>query len=402
MTLEELAREFEKAPKKLMKSKANELLFAEDYPEGRMQFVCAAMNDESEQLQNTCKNLLELPEGAKHLVRALNNLQEIGHHGALCFAQAIYNTLENDWDDETRHLKFNQILDSVSSDLRTGIGWLSEKAAQMLDSERLSNDTRLQLWIHWCAAILRSSPDAAPLIEDIAPRRPQNLTKSNINALMDAFKNDQIPWDTRSASAYLLLGNQLISPTKAQDFVEEAYASFPLEALEGVEILAIAIESDASALAEYDVIQSKLAQVRQENLILKEMKADDFLRASTCVFQNLKNLPKSDLEIALSLTDSPKQERLIKTALIDDTRKADWIFIAKKNNLLKPLGTVFFNNIDLENPICIDFSSEIVSALLDNHNADAKKADLWMDAAQNNDLNTLKSEISWWSSFCEN
>ena len=401
MTPEEFAREFEKAPKNLMKSKANEILFAEDYPEGRMQFVCKAMNDECASLKSDIQKLLEQPEGARHLVRALNNLTEIGHHGSLCFAQAVYDSLENDWDSETKLLKFIQILDSVSASLRTGLGWLSEKSAQILDSGHLNNECRVKIWMHWCMAVLRSNSDASPLIEELAPRRPLNLSKTIANALLNAFKSDEFAWDHRSAAAFLLLGNQLISLSCAQAFVDDAYACFPLEALEGVEILAIAVENDASSLAEFDVIQAKLAQIRQENLYLRDMPIDEFQNASLNVFQNLKNLPKTALEMALSLPDSEKNDRLIKSAFIDDARRADWIYVAHKNGRLKQLSGVFFKKIDMENPLCISFCSDLMTALLDHFNADAVKADDWFEHAKNNDISALQADILYWIAFCE-
>ena len=52
MNYEEIAREFEKTPKSLMSAKPKELLFAEDYPEGRMKIVCAAMDQDLEMLRS--------------------------------------------------------------------------------------------------------------------------------------------------------------------------------------------------------------------------------------------------------------------------------------------------------------------------------------------------------------
>ncbi|MBQ8035442.1 MAG: hypothetical protein IJ268_00450, partial [Proteobacteria bacterium] len=133
----DFAREFEKAPKNLMKAKPNELLFAKDYPEGRMQVVCAAMNEDRALLDNMVDKLLSEPEGEKHLVRALNNLKAIGHHGSLIFSEAIFEALEKTWDQPTMLLKFLQILDCVTYELRTGLGWIGEKAGALLDSGKL-------------------------------------------------------------------------------------------------------------------------------------------------------------------------------------------------------------------------------------------------------------------------
>ncbi len=401
MTPEELAREFEKSPKSLMKAKPNELLFAEDYPEGRMQFVCAAMNEDEDALRAGIQKIQAMPEGDKHLVRALNNLKTIGHKGALCFSKAIFDAMEPVWDAATQQLKFLQILDAVGSDLRTGMGWISEKAAQILDEAKVPGDARIRIWIHWCAAVLRSSPEATPLIEQLAPRRPGHLSKPQINALRDAVRDEAAPWDIRSASIWLLLGNQLVSIETAQSFAEEAYASFPLEALEGVEILTIAIEDDATKLAEYDVIQAKLSQIRKENLFLRDMPASDFIEASERIFQTQEQLPKSALELALQLQECSKRDRMILSALIDDARKADWIWLAHKSNAIKQLGTSFFEHFCTDNPLIIALSENIVELLLENYNANAMMAEEWMQAAADDDKEAMQRNALQWADFCK-
>lgn len=399
MTYEEFAREFEKCPKNLMKALPNALLFAEDYPEGRMQLVCAAMNKEEKVLQESIARLMTREEGARHLVRTLNNLKTIGHHGALLFAQKLFSALEHDWDEETHLQKFMQILDSISADLRTGMDWIDNHAIQMLDEGHLSTENKVKLWLRWCAAVLRSSPEAAPLLENLCPRRPKDLPKSQIRALKDACDDDTAPWDIRSAAMYLLLGNRLISLNQAQSFVEQAYAAFPLEALEGVEILAIAVEHDASVLAEFDVIQGKLSQVRKENLILKDMKHDAFIAASERVFQS--PLPQNAIDVALSLQSADKSDRMILTTFIDDARRADWFHVARKANALKSLGAIFFAHFDAQNPLLRAFSADFVTTLLENCNADALMAQTWCDAFDAEDIETLTTQASSWQAFCQ-
>ena len=104
----DFAREFEKAPKNLMKAKPNELLFADDYSEGRMQIVCAAMNEERKALDEMVGKVLAEPEGEKHLVRALNNLKTIAHHGARIFAQAIFETLEKRYSETADNYEYQK------------------------------------------------------------------------------------------------------------------------------------------------------------------------------------------------------------------------------------------------------------------------------------------------------
>ena len=395
----DFAREFEKAPKNLMKAKPNELLFADDYSEGRMQIVCAAMNEERKTLDEMIGAVLAEPEGEKHLVRALNNLKTIAHHGSRIFAQAIFETLEKTWDHPTMMLKFLQILDCVSYELRTGLGWIGAKAASLLDG-RLSGEERFKLWMHWCAAVLRSSAEAAPLIEELGPRRPNGLNKTQANALRDALKDEQMTWDMRAASLYLLLGNQLIAIDKAQAFVESAYASFPLESLEGVEILAIAVEQDASALAEYDVIQAKLAQIRQENLYLRDMSPENFVSASLRVFSEQASLADTPLQIALSLQSADKNDRMLMSAYIDDARRGDWIYLAKKSNSLRALCACFFEHFVPENAVLRAFSMDVVNALVALANADALLAEHWIEAVERNDTDALRADAPKWCVFC--
>lgn len=400
MTPDEFARELEKTPKLLIKAKPQECLFAEDYPEGRMQFVCHAMNGEREALQKVVDRILEGEDGPKHLVRALNNLKEIGHQGAILFADVLFHAIP--WiDDATRLQKCIQLLDAVHANLRTGLDWLSTQAAHALDHDELNRDAQLKLWIHWCAAILRSSPDAAPLIEDLAPRRPLNLQKSSLNALKETLNDDKSPWDTRAAACFLLLGNQIISLDKAQSFAEHAYANFPLEALEGVEILALAIENDATKLAQFDVIQAKLAQLRHDNLYLRDMSHDAFLRASEKIFAQLPKLPDNPLEIALQLQAKDKNERLILSAFIDDARRADWLFVAHKARATRSLALAFFQHFPPTNPIAQTFSSALVLKLVDVDNADAVRAEIWQNAVDENDPKTLERETPYWIDFCQ-
>lgn len=401
MTPEEFIREFEKTPKKLMQTKPNVLLFEEDYPEGRMTFVCAAMNGEENKIQNAIEKILVNEDGPRHLVRTLNNIKTIGHAGTLCFAKPIFESLEKSWDTPTRLVKLIQLLDAVSPDLRTGIGWLGDAAARCLDENTLSSEDALNLWMHWCAAILRSSFAPTPLIEQLAPRRPLKLQKTQINAIKDSVSDAKVSWDMQSAAIYLLLGNQLISLERAQNFVETAYASFPLESLEGVEILALAIENDATAFAEFDVIQDKLAQIRKENLYLRDMSQKTFVEASISVFEDLEAVPQTPLEIALCLQNQNKNERLILTAFIDDARRADWFYMARKSTSLRSLCALFFDHFTPENPVIRAFSADLVMALVDNHNADAMSAETWQTAIENDQFDVLADEAPKWAEFCK-
>ena len=398
MTPEELAREFEKTPKSLIKASPKQVLFADDYPEGRMQFVCASMDGDENSLSKAIDEILSQNEGISHIFRALNNLTKINHHGTLFFAKVCFDAVERVSASDVIQLKFIQLLDAVSDELRTGMDWLNDKAAAMSDATT-STDDRIQLWMHWAAAYLRSGQTPDVFVNEILPRRPQNLSRSAAKKIKELFESAS--WDLRSAALCLQLGNRLISLDKAQAFVDDAYACFPLEALEGIEILAIAVEDDAAKLAEMDVIQSKLAQMRRENLYIRDLPLEQFVAASESVFQNLGNMPDTQLKAALALCDLPKGVRLIYTAFIDDARRAEWIHLAIKNGVFKSLSSRFFENIVLENALCVEFSTALVSVLLEHYNADARKTDGWFELVSKQDLAGLRAELPWWIEFCK-
>ena len=393
MTPEEFARELEKTPKNLMKARPGEILFEDDYPEGRMRIVCHAMNGDRDAIGRDIAAVAQV--GTRHLVRALNNLTEIGHDGALLLAELLFDAI--DGDDAARLHKFMQLLDAVSPRLRTGLGWLETRAAALLDGRTLDAQTRIDLWMHWCRAVLRSSPEATPLIEQIAPRRPGNLSRSQHRALMDAYHGENIPWDERSAACFLLLGNQLIALGDAQSFVEKGYAAFPLDAIEGVEILALAVENDATKFAESDAIHAKLSQLRNDNLFLRDMHADAFVAASESVFSRLDAIPPTALELALELQARDKNERLILSAFLDDARRRDWVIMARKFNATPALARIFFAHFDPDNAIVRAFSNDLVHALLEHHNADALRAEAWDMAVEAEDLDALRTEAKYWA-----
>ena len=124
MNPEELAREFEKTPKSLMKASPKQVLFADDYPEGRMQFVCISMDGDENSLNKVIHEILSQNEGISHIFRALNNLTKINHRGTLFFAKMCFQAIETASDGETTMLKFIQLLDAVSDELRTGMDCL--------------------------------------------------------------------------------------------------------------------------------------------------------------------------------------------------------------------------------------------------------------------------------------
>ena len=393
----EMIREFEKAGKAIAKLRGSEILF-DDEP-GKMHFVYLAMNKDEESLDRAISEIVACDEGMRHIVRTLNNVKTIAHEGASCFCKCLYRAMEPTFEDAgVRLQKWIQIVDSVSPLLRTDLGWISEKSKQYLEDRAFSSAQKMDIWLHWCGAMLRSNNLSGVFVDTVGATRPKDLNRAAIHQLKQMLQDTSMRWDLKSGALYLLLGNQLISLDTAQSFVEEAYAGFPLDALEGVETLAIAIEHDAALCAEADAIHEKLGQLRREGLVLKGMKRDDLFEAACAVFEKLSDIEKKPVEIAMHLFDWNKRERLIVSAFIDETRKADWIRIASKvpENLHK-LAFLFFEHFDATHPILRQFAIDIVGALVDNCNVDALRAERLIALCTDGDDEALAGEARHWA-----
>ena len=401
MTQEEFAREFEKAAKSLSKMRGKEVLFKEDVTEGRSQIVFDAMAQDLAALKESAQSIMTLPEGGRHLVRALNNVKTISHTGMMCFVQVIFETLESDWNKTEKVQRFNHILSIITADLRDLPDWLNEKAGLIMDEIADDSELLVELWMQWCAATVRVCSTAHSLIECVGQRRPKNLGKSTIHKLREMIADEQhTGWELRASALYLMLGNHLVSLEFAQNCVDSAYVTFPLEALEGVEILALAIEHDGAQLAEFDVIQDKLAQIRRENLYLRDMNSEAFVEASHHILQILENLPDTPLQLALDLQNYDKNERMILSAFLDDTRRHEWFKLARKSGRLKMLAADFFAHFVAENPIIRTFGVGLMTVLLENCNADASQAEHWYELCDTEQIELLQAESAKWKEWC--
>lgn len=393
----EMIREFEKAGKAIAKMRGNEIIF-DDEP-GRMHFIYLAMNKDEENIDRIISEIISCEDGMRHIVRTLNNVRTIAHEGSLFFCKRLYRAIEPTFEDAgVRLQKWIQIVDAVSPLLRTDLGWISETSMKYLDDRDFSSAQKMDVWLHWCAAMLRANNLSGVFIDTVGATRPKDLNRAAINQLKQMLQDTSTRWDLKSGALYLLLGNQLLSLDTAQAFVEEAYAGFPLDALEGVETLAIAVEHDAAIHAEADAIHEKLAQLRREGLVLKDMKHGDLFEASCAVFENLGNIPTKPIEIAVHLFEWGKRERLIVSAFIDETRKADWMRIAAKvPEDLRKLACLFFEHFDATNPVLRQFAVDVAGALVDNCNVDALRAERLVALCASDDEDALADEARHWA-----
>ncbi len=401
MTNEGLAREFEKAAKSLSKMTGRELLFEEDITEGRSAIVYAAINNDEAEIARIAGQIAAMDEGARHLVRALNNIKAIGHNGMLLYAKAIVDALDksNAWDKPAKLQKLEQLLKAVTENLRDGLGWLDDACIDWLENGGLSREDAFALWNIWCSATLRACAVATSLISEVGVHRPKNLSKDEIRTLRDdAASEDPQKWDDASAALYLLLGNGLVSLDKARDFVERAYTQFPIESLEGVELLALAVEHDAAMLAENDEIQKKLAKL-SEGPALRSLSRDELADAVAAVLAKMAELPDSAYKIALSLQDESPARRLMLAAFIDDTRRSDLLRQACKLDLIRDLAARFFAAFVPEHDVMREFSCALVPVLLENCNVDAMLAQNWLDACDSENIAQLRGDLTKWQSL---
>jgi len=192
-----------------------------------------------------------------------------------------------------------------------------------------------------------------------------------------------------------------MSLRQAQAFLDDAYAAFPLEALEGIEALSIAVETQAAQSAESDVIAEKLARIRSEGLFLRDMQESAFLRAAEKLLSTQSQLPKTAVQFALSLASKDQADRLLATTLLDDARRADFIHLARKYRCLKRLSALFFANFQHHHPLIREFSQAIVASLLENENAHAKMAEDWFKCLEEENFDALALQTKAWREFCE-
>ena len=402
MTEEEFAREFEKAAKLLSKMSGKELLFEEDTTEGRSAIVYAAFNGTDEEIRQSARRIAQMDDGCRRLIRALNNIKAVSHNGTLRFVQAICDALDatpDGWDKSAKLLKITQILDAVTESLRDGLGWLDEACMALLESG-ISHEDRLKLWMSWCAATLRACSVATSLIESVGANRITDLSRSEAKMLRDLTNSDTDEhWDRQSAALYLLLGNGLVTLDQAQDFVERAYTQFPLESLEGVELLALAVENDAAALAEADEIQKRLVQLREDCPALREISRDALETAWENVMRRLPQLPDAPYPVAMSLSDFNKNEQVVLASFLDDTRRSDFLRAACKQGVIRSMASDFFSAFSPEHRLMREFSSALVATLLENCNTDAMLAQQWLDSCDAGDTEQLKSSLPQWQTL---
>lgn len=392
----EIVREFEKTGKAIARMTGREVLFEEDLS-GRELYAFWALEGNEAALGQVVSEIEAMPEGRKNLVRALNNLTKISHKGAVCFAKVIFEALSLSVDEPVLAQKLIQVLDHVSLDLRDGMGWISAQCARYLDGGTLAREMRVELWTHWCMAMLRSCNEASEFIENLAARRPKDLQRATVISLRNKVLDVSVAWDAQSAAVYLLVGNRLMGVDEAQEFVENGYACFPLEALAGVEILMMAVENDASQLAQDDAVQKKLSQMRADDLSLKAISMPSFVEASKRLFVSQKALARTAFEMAMSLPDQDRDLRIVAACLLDDVRLAQWFKMAGKSRaVLEELGGAFFENFDAENPLMRHFGAQFSSFLIDCGNWNARLNEAWQEALETGDGEAVEcARLEW-------
>lgn len=392
----EMLRDFEKSAKALCKLRGTELMF-EDDAVGRQRFVYLAMEGKEEELRAIVQEIAQMPEGGRHIARALNNLKSIGHAGSYLFAKLSYEVLLLEWPIDVQLAKCLHLLSIVLPEFSGELGFLQDHSLVLLKGLKSKTAEYLGLWQALCGCILRSNGDTDALIRLLGPMRQVHMTRRQLEELKATLSDQQVNWEIRASNAYFLLGHKAINLEESMRFLDAAFMSFPLEALVGIEALSIAIEMDASELVESDLINDKLAQVRRDGMILKDIDQESFERSSRQVFAKQAQWSKQALEIAKGLDNHDRAERMLMTTLIDDTRRSDYFELARKFACLKRLSVDFFRHFAPENPFSLVYSQDFVTQLLENENASAREAEAWFEAIDSNDISSLRERATFWA-----
>lgn len=392
----EMLRDFEKSAKALTKLRGTELMF-EDDAIGRQRFVYLAMDGKEEELRAVVQEIAQMPEGARHIARALNNLVSIGHAGSHLFAKLCFEVLLPEWPIDVELTKCLYLLSIVSPEFSGELGFLQDHSLVLLRGLKAKTADYLRLWQALCGCILRSNGDTDALIRLLGPMRQIQMTRRQFDEIKSTLSDQKVSWEIRASNAYFLLGNMVINLEEAMRFLDAAYTSFPLEALVGIEALSIAIEMDASELVESELINDKLAQVRRDGMILRELEQDAFERASAKVFAKQSQWPVEALEIVKGLDTLERSERMLMTTLIDDTRRNDYFEMTRKYACLKLVSKDFFSHFEPTNPFSLAYSQDFVTQLIDNANAPAREAEAWFEAIESNDIERLCELAKFWA-----
>ncbi|MFA5624033.1 MAG: hypothetical protein WC966_03105 [Bradymonadales bacterium] len=241
------AKELAKAAKILSKYKSSTRL---NYDERlRNKIVQAALLDDDHILEEICAEIATAEEGDMHLMRAFNNCMPLANPWALKLAKYLYFSAKS-LEESFKVVKLTQALHSVRDSLPE-LGWLCGEATRCLKdlAKNQSDEDRenyLKLLLALTRAELRTDANAETLIHDIAPLRVNILSKAEEIAFKQSFYEAKNDWEQRSAALFMLSANRDIPYRESLDFIDEAYHSFPLEALKALEALSILVETDFS------------------------------------------------------------------------------------------------------------------------------------------------------------
>lgn len=370
----------------------------EDDAVGRQRFVYLAMEGKEAELRAIIQEISQRPRGGRHIARALNNLKSIGHAASHLFAKLCYEALLPEWPIEVQINKCLHLLSIVSPQFSMSLGFLQERSLELLHSLSSKPTEYFVLWQALCACIFRSNGDTDALIRGLGPMREIQMTRRQLEGIKTTLRDERVDWALRASNVYFLLGNRVITLEEVMRFLDAAYLSFPLEAMGGIEALSIATEMDASEFVEFELIEDKLAQVRRDGMILREVDRSSFEQGSKLFFSSQSRWPKDALVLVRQLDNLERVQRMLMTTLIDDSRRNDFFALAKRYICLKPLSLVFFSHFEPENPLSLGYSRDFVTQLLENENASAREAEAWFEAIDANDLLALGRLLTYWCS----
>lgn len=212
----------------------------------RIQIVRAVLLEDNGTVQEICGQVAQGEDGTKHLMRALNNCMPLANKYAQNLAKYLYCAATN-LEEAFKQKKLLQLLSTLSGDL-PHLDWLLPEALECLKTFELPGEMEnyLQFLQELVRAELRTSADSSVLIEQLAVLRPTILSKEQALALSRTVWDRDLSWDLRSSALFLLMPLGGIDYESLQNFLDEGYLHFPLEALQGVEALSRALELDCT------------------------------------------------------------------------------------------------------------------------------------------------------------
>ncbi len=407
--IEMLPRELEKAAKFLAKT-SHITRISPDDDRPRRQIARAAFEQDFELVAEVVDQILALENGQKSVIRALNNCGKIQHLAVLHFANTLYLRILPYLSQEQHALRLANLLRAFHNLGVEDVApfWIeardmAEKWQSDVDEdayavcaasdETVHGATRAMLMLEWTASILRIDPSSERLISEIEPFRHMLSSKSAIKTLKNTFYAQNAHWTQKAAALYLLLGNRAMRLEAAQKFIDQARQSFDLDAMLAIEQLSIAVEYDASFVAE-DRLVSNRAKIAIEKVgNFRRIPLQELAETRNDALNGIADLPRERLELLELLeVNDDNDPLLIATffAFIDMDALAFWAKALSKQGILDETIRAAFEQPLETIPYLNNFALQLTHFVEDKYPHATHLADLWLHASEQRNPDLLR------------